>query len=125
VLLQKAADFRLQQHNLISSNIANVNVPNYTHKSIEFEQQLQEAVRTKNSPLTVTDPDHIGKVQYKNIEGKVEAEFKPRTVHGQDSVDIDKEMTEMARNSFQFTALMTLIQKDFSGKTKYLDEFSK
>jgi len=125
ILLQKVADLRLQQQNLISSNIANVNNQAYRHKSLDFESQLQAAYHAKGSPLTVTDPDHIGSQKYSEVKGEVETEFKPKVVHGQDSVDLDKEMTEMASNALQFSAMMTLIQKEFSGKFKYLEEFSK
>jgi len=124
-LLQKVADLRLQQQNLISSNIANANIPNYRHKSLDFENQLQQAYHAKNSPLTVTDPDHVGNPKCADVKGRMEADFKPRVVHGKNSVDMDKEMTEMTSNSLQYNAMMTLIQNDFTSKTKYLEEFSK
>lgn len=124
-LLQKVADLRLQQQNLISSNIANVNNPNYRHKTLDFENQLRAAYQATKSPLTVTDPDHFKNSEYSDVKGTLETELKPRVIHGQDAVDLDKEMTEMASNSLQFSAIMTLIQKDFSGKAKYLEEFSK
>jgi len=125
ILLQKAAELRLQQQNLISSNIANANNKNYKHKFLDFESQLQAAHQSMKSQLTTTDHDHIGNTKYSDIQGKLETEFKPRVIQGQDSIEIDKEMTEMASNSLQFNAMMTLIRSDFSGKAKYLEEFSK
>ena len=65
-LLGKSVDLRTRNQNLISSNIANAETPGYTPKKLEFEQQLQSAVKKSSSrgmhsagSSATTHPAHI------------------------------------------------------------------
>ena len=41
--------------------------------------------------------------------------MKPRVVHGEDRVNIDKEMAKHAKNQLQYTALTQVMAKSFEG----------
>ena len=43
-------------------------------------------------------------------------------VKGEDSVDLDKEMAKLSKNTLMYNALTTIIKKNFEGMTKVISE---
>ncbi|MCM0753777.1 flagellar basal body rod protein FlgB [Desulfovibrio aminophilus] len=126
-LQEKVLDLRLQRQNLVMSNVANVNTPQYKAKRLEFEQDLQTALALDmKGKVTRTNDAHMpatfDESSFKGTGGK---EFKPRYVHGEDSVDLDKEMTVMAKNAMLYNALTEVISKNFTGMQKIISEGGK
>ncbi|MHC5269537.1 flagellar basal body rod protein FlgB [Enterococcus sp. LJL98] len=102
-LLKNALNVSATRANLISTNIANVNTPNYKTKRIEFEKELQEAVGKNSFKLHTTHPKHIGHL----------TAVTPRIVENQmtsvkangNNVDLDIEMVDQATNGLYYQAL--------------------
>ena len=46
---------------------------------------------------------------------KAASNLKPRVIHGEDAVNMDKEMAIMAKNTLSYNALTTVLQKGFEG----------
>ena len=126
-LSEKVLDLRLQRQNLVMSNIANVNTPQYRGKSLEFEQDLQNALALDaRGKVTRTNDQHMpATFDEATFQGKSFKEFKPRYVYGEDSVNLDKEMTVMAKNAMLYNALTEVITKNFTGMTKIISEGGK
>ena len=126
-LLGKVMDMRLQRQNLVMSNLANMNIPGYKARTLEFEDELRTALSSNTRGLvTRTDKAHVPTpFNVEGFNGSVSAEFKPRVVHGQDSVDLDKEMSAMAKNSLQYNALTTIVKSNFDGIQKAISEGGK
>lgn len=126
-LVGKVMDMQLQRQNVIMSNIANVNTPKYKTRSLEFEDQLQKALgldmrgrvtRTDAQHMPVTfDPD--------GFSGDLKSTINPRVVHGEDRVNLDKEMTKMAKNNLQYTALTQIIKGNLDGIKTAITEGSR
>jgi flagellar basal-body rod protein FlgB len=117
-LLGKVMDLRIERQNLVVSNLANINIPGYKARSLEFESQLQQAVGSMQSKgsITRTNASHIpSSFDASGFQGRFVKEFKPRTIYGADAVDMDKEMATMGKNSLMYNALVTLVQKNFEG----------
>lgn len=127
-LLAKVMDLRLERQNLVVSNLANINIPGYKARTLEFESQLQQAVGdqlSKNS-LTRTNAEHIpSNYDVNGFQGRAVKEFKPRTIYGADAVDMDKEMATMGKNSLMYNALVTVVQKNFEGIKTVIAEGGK
>lgn len=126
-LLGKVMDLRLERQNLVMSNLANINIPGYKTRSLEFERELREALaQDTRGMLTRTSKAHMPTpFNVDGFNGQVGREFKPRTVYGQDGVDLDKEMAVMAKNSLQYNALTTLVKSSFEGISKVITEGGK
>jgi flagellar basal-body rod protein FlgB len=126
-LLAKVMDMRLERQNLVMSNLANMNIPGYKAKSLEFEQELQSAVGTSAKDMvTRTDTKHLPSAfDPEGFSGEVATTFKPRVIYGQDSVDLDKEMGVMARNTLQFNALTTVVKSNFDAVKSAITEGGK
>jgi len=127
-LLAKVLDLRIERQNLVMSNLANVNIPGYKARSMDFEGELQSAMGTQEmkNALTRTSAAHVpGNYDVKGYEGGVLKEFKPRTIYGADAVDLDKEMAAMAKNALMYNSLTMLTQKSFEGINKAIMDGGK
>ncbi|RRD71073.1 MULTISPECIES: flagellar basal body rod protein FlgB [unclassified Desulfovibrio] len=123
-LVGKVMDMQLQRQNVISGNIANVETPHYKPRELTFEKDLQAALgldargevsRTDRAHMpTVFDPEGFGPDWSK--------ELKPRMIHGEDRVNIDKEMARHAKNQLQYTALTQVMTKSFEGLNTVIQE---
>lgn len=133
-VLGKNIDLRTRSQNLITSNLANAETPGYTPKNLEFEQQLQSAVK-KSSGRSVhgvgsgglTNPAHIplrggSGEQISQVNGRVIE--TPAKTPGRDgnSVELENEMSRMMQNQVLFNASVQLLSKKFEGLRTALRE---
>ncbi|MBG0791386.1 MAG: flagellar basal body rod protein FlgB [Desulfovibrionaceae bacterium] len=126
-LTGKVMDLRLQRQNIVSGNIANVNTPGYKARRLEFEEKLQSALNQNDlGKMTRTTEAHMpAKFTPDGFKGDGITEFKAREVIGKDSVDLDREMTENAKNTMMYNALAMIIKKNFQGMEKAIQEGGK
>ena len=128
-VVNKALDGMAERHNAIVSNIANAETPGYQAMSVNFEDNLKQAIDAENnsSPdsqflptgsLETTNPLHINpKPVASSIDDSTyaveRAQFEYR--HDANSVDVEKSMVDMAKNSGTYTTVAKL-------QSKYLSE---
>ena len=126
-LVGRVMDMQLQRQNVVMSNVANVKTPGYKPLELQFEKELQAALNMDaRGKLSRTDEQHLPAVFDPNGFGpEWEKAFKPRTIHGEDRVNLDKEMTKMAKASLHYNTLVTVIQKGFEGTKTIITEGSK
>jgi flagellar basal-body rod protein FlgB len=126
-LLGKVMDLHLERQNLVMSNMANQDVPAYKARRLEFEKQLQSALNIDDrGKVTRTSAGHMPSVFRANgFEGDLEMGWKPQVVQGLDSVDMEKEMSIMAKNTLMYNALTDLTKKDFEGLQKVITDGGK
>jgi len=116
-ILEKSLFYRQIRQDLIASNIANADTPFYKSRDIRFEEALKAQEdklynKDKKLKLAKTSPMHL--------ESKDEDKYKPivffRDGHlarnDGNSVDIDVEMSEMAKNAIAYKATVAAIKKD-------------
>jgi len=121
----KVMDMQLQRQNVIMSNISNVKTPGYRPLELDFEKELQDALQL-NGKVTRTHDKHLpSKFSPDGFGAEIDHEFKPRTVHGEDRVNLDKEMAKMAKNNLHYNALTQVIGKGFEGIKTIIDEGNK
>ena len=126
-VVEKVLDLRLQRQNVVMANIANVNTPSYKSRKLAFEEDLQSALQLdQRGKLARTSENHLPSTfDVNGFQGKGISEYKPRTIYGEDTVDLDKEMGEMAKNSMMYNALADIIAKNFSGLQTVIQDGSK
>ena len=126
-LVGKVMDLRLKRQNVVMSNIANINTPNYRPRRLEFEGQLQAALDLDaRGKVSRTSQEHVPSTfDAKTFSGEWEKEFHPHVVYGDDSVDLDKEMTAMSKNQLMYNALTTVMKKNFEGLKSVIQEGQK
>ena len=105
-LLGNVANYRIDRHSLLTSNLANMETPGYKTKDISFEQRLQASLPDKNQLRMVkTDPRHL---PVYDSSGKI----TPEVTTGGD-VDIDKQMSKLAENNLMYNAMMQLLGRKY------------
>ena len=126
-LVGKVMDLRIQRQNVVMANLANIETPNYKAKHLEFEEDLQAALNLDaRGKLSSTNQEHMPAVfKAGDFQGDLEGEFRPHLIHGDDAVDLDKEMAEMSKNSMMYNALTTVIKKSMDDLSSIISEAQK
>ncbi|NNK86292.1 MAG: flagellar basal body rod protein FlgB [Desulfobacterales bacterium] len=117
-ILEKALDLRSKKHQVIASNIANMDTPDYKAFDVIVEKELQKVSGEKNSiSLNQTNKAHMQpngstaegvNVQIDSTQGL--------SLRGDgNTVDLDKQMTNMAENTLKYKAAAQMIHKKFQG----------
>jgi len=126
-LVARVMDMQLERQNVITGNMANVNTPKYKPRELEFEEELQRALNLDaRGKLTRTDAGHIPSTfDPASFGPDWHKRFTPRTVHGEDRVNLDKEMVKLTKNNLQYTALAQVTKSSFEGIKNIIMEASK
>jgi len=130
-LMKSAMDYRAARQDIISGNIANADTPFYRPKDISFEdtlaQKSAEIFRDKAQTLQMaqTNGAHLGPID--SGSSKPTTFFRDGHMARNDgnSVDLDVETTEMAKNSTMFNALTAALKKDSNLFKSVIDASSK
>ena len=126
-LVGKVMTMQLQRQNVVMSNVSNAKTPGYQPLKLEFEEELQAALNTGSvGAMSRTHEKHLPAAFDPNSATSTwEHELKPRIVHGEDRVNLDKEMATMAKTSLHYNALATVMQKNFEGMKQLIAEGAK
>ncbi|MDR7869605.1 MAG: flagellar basal body rod protein FlgB [Tissierellaceae bacterium] len=111
-LIKKTLDVSSLRQSTISSNIANLNTPNYKVNKVEFERFLTEAKEGLN--LKKTNSMHIATKNVRDIEPVVEKRTTTSINDNGNNVDIDIEMTELAANEIYYSVLVGQLNSKLS-----------
>lgn len=106
-------NFRGERQKVISSNIANINTPNYKTKELVFEDELNNS--TLNSlQLKSTNIKHMPNINSFSANSNpklVEVEGLEEQNDG-NNVNLDTQMGEMSKNKILFDAIQSSIKRD-------------
>ena len=106
-LMYKSLDATALRSRVIAENLANVETPGYQRKEVNFEDQLQNALKMKLAAQQ-TQPGHLPSGKGLDL-AKVQAfvyEPKDATLPGEiNNVDVDMEGSKMAENQILYTYL--------------------
>ncbi|MDR2892766.1 MAG: flagellar basal body rod protein FlgB [Deltaproteobacteria bacterium] len=126
-LVGSVMDMQLKRQNVVMSNLANVRTPGYKPRTLEFEKELQAALGLDaKGKLSRTNEKHLpAAFDPASFGPEWDKKFVPRVVHGEDRVDLDKEMAVMAKNSLQYNALASVMKSSFDGIRNVITEGQK
>lgn len=126
-LLGKTLDLHSERQNVVMSNLANLDVPAFKARRLDFEKELQAALDIGESgKMTRTQTGHMPVAfNAETFTGKLDMKWKPRVVAGLDSVNLETEMNIMAKNTLMYNALTDLTKKSFEGVQRAITEGGK
>jgi flagellar basal-body rod protein FlgB len=109
--LESAVHILEKRHNVIASNMSNLDTPNYQARDIDFRTAITRAIQgDPGIQLKKTDPGHFGKTAHDTPDPEAiddEVEW-----NGYNWVQIDREMTKLMENNLRYrTVTQTLIKK--------------
>jgi len=125
-LLSKALDAYSLRHKVIASNIANIGTVGYHSKSVSFEDQLSGAMGSHQVVALTTNSNHIEPSSAGTdlsgpqvVDSSVTAGTgEDATASGVNDVDIDQQMTELAKNQLQFKFASKILSETFQDLEK-------
>lgn len=112
--LASSLSFRSLRHNVQQSNIANAETPGYKAKKMDFESALQRAIDLEAaSTPAASSPDHfaIGPGAISRARADIYDNPEGNVTNDQNTVDLEREMTEMQENSILYKAALQMINK--------------
>ncbi len=115
-LLSSAIGLRAQRHQVLASNIANADTPNYKARDFDFRAAMQTAAGHRGGPATLaqTSERHL---PGSAAGGAAALQFRRETQSAVDgnTVDMDVERAQIAENAMQYEILTRLISDKFQG----------
>jgi len=103
---------------LLSSNIANADTPNYKARDIDFAGALQNALSGSSAKLPVahTSASHLGGAAGSTIMGSPVMYRRPSQPSADgNTVDMDIERAQFADNALRYEASVKFISDDIKG----------
>ncbi|MDZ4164832.1 MAG: flagellar basal body rod protein FlgB [Smithellaceae bacterium] len=115
-LLSTMLEFRSQRHQIVSSNIANIDTPGHIPKEVIFKKELNKAMTEgKMVSLMRTHERHLKEA------GRTADQFIEVTPSGE-KVSLDKEMMNLAENQLMHNLSVELLARKFRGLNSVLME---
>jgi len=111
--LSSALSARERMQSVHAANIANADTPNYhadTRRFADFLAEKQAAVG-QSSRLAATQPGHIPIADATTWQGQLNSSHQSAQRMDGNSVDIQKEMSDMAQNQLMHEMTMRLLKK--------------
>ena len=107
-----ALDLRAQRSELLASNVANADTPNYKARDFNFPLALQSALSKHNTgalPVDRTSPAHLtgGTAGKPNADVKYRVPVQP-SIDG-NTVELDTELGQFTDNSVRYQADLTFM----------------
>lgn len=112
---QQALSLRSERQQVLASNIANADTPNYKARDFDFAAALRAATAgapSAASPLTVTSAGHMsGAPSGERTASGVELKYRSVQQGAVDgnSVDMDAERAQFADNAVHYQASLTVL----------------
>jgi len=130
-ILSQALDGLTAQQTVISSNLANIDTPNYTPQSVDFQTALQNEIASSTwSPanqtapalapaadvaMEATDPRHFSSLgNMADASGATTTAVTENTRNDQNKVDLETEMTALSETQINYEADSRLITSKFA-----------
>lgn len=101
--LSKQLDSSALTQRVIANNVANVNTPGFKKSYVSFQDQLRRALDAKAPAMATSDSRHFGgKKDIAGVYPRVVQERDTTMRYGQNNVDIDQEMVNLAANEIMY-----------------------
>jgi len=110
-LIQRSMDIRASRHRVLSSNVANIETPEYVSRDLPFQKVFEGCLENSSIlPLGKTHPAHLPAT-----EGPLSQDFSSHIEMdpGPGGVDIDQQMSRLAENNLMFQAGVQALIKKF------------
>jgi len=125
-ILFKQLNFRGERQKVISTNIANIDTPDFKTKELKFNDHLKNSQHESRLQLATTHAKHMS-LDPQSKQGHMsihEIEGLPEQNDG-NNVNLDTQMSEMSKNSIMFNAIQSSIKKDSVWFKSVIDASSK
>lgn len=126
-ILEKKLDVCTLRQRVIANNVANVDTPGFKASHVELENTLRQALNHQDTlSLRKTDPRHIEPyLSTKAVHATMTIDKTTSLRNDGNNVDIDREMTDLAKNEIDYQTVAQLLSHKYSGEIKLITELGK
>lgn len=112
-LLEKGLNGSALSQRAISQNIANVDTPNFKARQVHFQEALRDVIDNASLKAHRTDGRHF---EFSTSPSEPSITTRSNTIynHNFNNVDIDKEMSDLAKNQIYYSALVERLNGGFN-----------
>ena len=120
-LLEKALDAESVRRRVISDNIANVDVPHFKRREVNFESELKRIIRENEGdavryPGSRTHEKHIPFYEQRELSGagiRINHDYNTSMRNDGNNVDIEKEMVDGSKNLMRYNSFVAGLNHNF------------
>jgi flagellar basal-body rod protein FlgB len=114
---QTALNIRAARQEVLSSNVANGDTPNFKARDIDFSSVLSDALssNTNKTGLTTTSPMHLSSSSENSLASQALYRIPQQPSADGNTVEMDAERTRFADNSIKFDASLTFMSGQIRG----------
>jgi len=120
-LLEKALDVESTRRRVIADNVANVDVPHFKRREVNFESELNRVIRERESmdakiPSRMTDSRHIPFFVPRDVESvqpRINLDYSTTYRNDGNNVDIEKEMVDASKNMMRYNAFVGSLNQNY------------
>lgn len=122
--LEKTLDMRMRAHEIHTSNIANANVPGFKAKKIDFEARMREALEVMDGEPAgpAAALEQSAKERLADVEPDVVEDPLARMSGDGNTVNMEREQTELAKNTIAYETAIALLNKKFLFQKQVLSD---
>ena len=111
-VLEQLVNFAQSRHNVLASNVANIDTPGYVRQEVNFETELQRMFNHGSNQLAATDPRHYtGGASLRDQLGMDPQQLLSSSRLDGNSVDIDQEMITLTETQMRYQAASQVLSK--------------
>lgn len=112
-MMERTIDASTFRQKVISNNVANIDTPYFKRSDVAFEDLLQQELKTQMIEGYRTDSRHIPIGQKTaSIEPQIVTDEKSLMNNNYNNVDIDYEMSLLAKNQLRYNVLVQQVNHD-------------
>lgn len=114
---EKAVMFRALRNQILSSNIANADTPNYKARDIDFKSVLQGAQGAQGTPLQMTKTSEMHRDAWSTNKMGAAVQYRIPTQSTLDgnTVETDVEQAQFAENAVMYRASLSFLNGQING----------
>ncbi len=105
-IFKKTMDASWMKNEAISNNLANVNTPGYKRQTVNFESILKDHLQMgPYTQMNLTNDKHMNAYGSQGLQPQIEVMDDRSYRTDENSVNVDVEMSELAKNQIKYAAL--------------------
>lgn len=122
IMMENKLEASALRQKVIANNLANIDTPRFKKSHVEFEDVLRQAQNKDRISLHKTDTRHIDPsfTNIQDVKARVVINNSTALRSDGNNVDIDKEMTELAKNGLDYQAFAQILAAKYSGRKKLI-----
>lgn len=110
--LENSIQYASAKNDVISNNISNVDTPNYKAEKVSFKSTLENEMTGLETKTT--NERHFNFGEEGNNPYRIVKDSSTTYNHNGNNVDIDKEMSELAKNQIYYNSLIDRMNGKFN-----------